>query len=99
MLVGPIKKMSALNVPTLQSQNFRARVNDCTVSTYWTPKNVVRVGQVNDDYLVLLVDFLSHADEAVGFKGQCLRRSVERSRATRVDCAPGRIWKLAEPPG
>ena len=59
-------------IHTFESQNLLVGVHNRGVCGNWSPQNIVCIVQVDNDDLVLLVDLLPHADEMVGFEGQCL---------------------------
>ena len=47
-------------------------MHDGRVSTNWPPENIVGVGKVDDDDLVLLIDLFTYANEVVRFECQGL---------------------------
>ena len=65
-------------IRTFQSQNLLLRVHNRRVCGDWSTQNIIGVVQVDNDDLVLLVDFLPHTDEMVGFEGQCLPSGVNQ---------------------
>jgi hypothetical protein len=42
------------------------------IGTDRSPEDIVGVGEVNDDDLILLIDLFSHTNKVVGLKGQSL---------------------------
>ena len=60
---------------TLESQNLLVGVHNGRVGGDWSTQNIVGVGQVDDDDLVLFVEFLPHTNEMVGFQSQCLLKT------------------------
>ncbi len=50
------------------------RVHYCRVRRDGPPKDIVGVGKVDDDDLVLLTDLLPNTNEVVRLEGQCLHR-------------------------
>jgi hypothetical protein len=36
----------------------------------WPPEDIIRIGKVDDDNLVLLANLFSHTDDMAGFKSQ-----------------------------
>lgn len=60
-------------VHTFESKDFLVRVHDCRIRCDGSSKDIVRVCKVNNDNLILLVDFLSDTDEVVAFKCQSLQ--------------------------
>jgi len=78
-------------------------MHDRRVCGDWSTQNIIGVVQVDNDDLVLFVDFLPHTDEMVGFKGQCLSpASVNRRAQTKARVVwlykPGKRWKRAVRP-
>ena len=57
---------------TLEGQNLLVGVHNRGVGSDWSTQNIVGVGQVDNNDLVLFVNFLPHTDEMVGFQSQCL---------------------------
>lgn len=57
---------------TFKGQNLLVRVHNRGVGGDWSTQNIIGVVQVDNNHLVLFVDFLPHTDEMVGFEGQCL---------------------------
>jgi hypothetical protein len=57
---------------TFESQNLLVGMHNRGVGGDWPTQNIVGVVQVDDDNLVLFVDFLPHTDEMVGFQSQRL---------------------------
>lgn len=51
---------------TSQSKNLLVRVHDGRVGGNWSPQDIVGIGEVDDDDLVGLIDFLPHTNEVVG---------------------------------
>ena len=47
-------------------------MHDGGIGTDWPSKDIVGVGEVNDNDLILLVDLFAHTDKMVGLKGQRL---------------------------
>lgn len=47
-------------------------MHDGGIGTDWPPEDIVGVGEVNDDDLILLIDLFAHTDKMVGLKGQSL---------------------------
>ena len=43
-------------------------MHDGRVCRDWAPEDIVGIGQVNDDNLILLIDFFSDTYKVVGFK-------------------------------
>lgn len=43
-------------------------MHDGGISTDWSPEDIVGVGKVNDDDLILLIDLFAHTDKMVGLK-------------------------------
>lgn len=43
-------------------------MHDGGVGTYWPPKDIVGVRQVDDNNLILLIDLFAHTDEMVRFE-------------------------------
>ena len=58
---------------TLQSENLLLRVHDGRVRRDGSSHEVVRVCQVDDDDLVLLVDLFSYANEVVRLERKRLK--------------------------
>jgi hypothetical protein len=54
---------------TLQSQYFLFWMHYGRVGCNRSSQDIVGVGEVDYDYLILLVDFFSNANKMVGFKG------------------------------
>ena len=52
------------------------RVHDGRIRCDWTAEDIVGVGEVDDDDLVLFIDFLSYTDKVVGLEGQRLLGGV-----------------------
>ena len=70
---------------TSESQNLLVGVHYRRVCGDWPTQNIIGVVQVDNDDLVLFVDFLPHTDEMVGFEGQCLLpASVNRRPQTKA---------------
>jgi hypothetical protein len=42
------------------------------IGTDWPPEDIVGVGEVNDNDLILLIDLFAHTDKVVGLEGQSL---------------------------
>jgi hypothetical protein len=59
---------------TLQRQDLLLGMHDGRVGRDRSPQDIVRVGEVDDDYLVLVINLFSYTDEAVRLESQCLRR-------------------------
>ena len=53
---------------TSQRQDLVFGVHDGRVSRNGSPQYVVGIGEVDDDNLILLADFLAHTDEVVTLK-------------------------------
>jgi hypothetical protein len=70
---------------TFQRQNLLAWVHYGTVSSDRSPQNIVGVGEVDNDYLVLFVDLLPHTYEMVGFKCKSLQSREQFSPENRED--------------
>jgi hypothetical protein len=47
-------------------------MHDGGIGTDWPPEDIVGVGEVNNDDLILLIDLFAHTDKMVGLKGQSL---------------------------
>ena len=63
-------------IPTFQRENLLVGMHDGRVSTNWPPENIVGVGKVDDDDLVLLIDLFTNANEVVRFECQGLRHKM-----------------------
>ena len=50
---------------TLESKNLLVWVHNGRVGSDWSSEDIIGIGKVNDDDLVLFVDFLSYTDEVV----------------------------------
>jgi hypothetical protein len=88
---------------TSESQNLLVGVHNRRVCGDWSTQNIVGVVQVDNDDLVLFVDFLPHTDKMVGFEGQRLSSAgVNRWLWTGVRMVwlyrPGKRWKQAARP-
>ena len=58
---------------TLQRENLLVGMHDGRISTNWPPENIVGIGKVDDDDLVLLIDLFTHTNEVVRLECQSLR--------------------------
>jgi len=58
---------------TFQGKNFGSRVDYHTIRSYRSAKDIVGIGEVNDNYLILFVDSFPDANEAIRFESQGLR--------------------------
>ena len=65
-------------IHTFESQNLLLGVHNRGVGGDWSTENIIGIVQVDNNDLVLFVDFLPHTDEMVGFEGQCLCSGVNR---------------------
>ena len=73
------------------------RVHDCAVRGDGSSKDIVGIREVDNDYLILLSNFLSYTDEVVGLEGEGLRVThwCELKRTSGWTYAPGRRWRQA----
>ena len=58
-------------------------MHDGGIGADWPPEDIVGVGEVNDDDLILFIDLFAHADKMVGLEGQSLcdgHRVSERNK-------------------
>ena len=69
-----------MNGHTFKSQNLLLGVHNRRVGGDWSTENIVGVGQVDNDDLVLFVYFFPDTDEMVGFKSQCLSLACVNQR-------------------
>jgi len=60
------------------------RMHDGRVCGYGATQDIVGIGEVNDDDLVLLVDFFTDTDKVVRLESECLKGKAGR-RAEHVN--------------
>ena len=63
-----------LNDLTLQGNDLLVGVHDGTLSRDGSSHNIIGIGQVNNNDLILLSDLLPHTNEVVRLEGQRLER-------------------------
>lgn len=67
---------------TFESQNLLLRVHNGGVRSNRSPEDIISVCKVDDNDLVLFVDFLAHANEMVAFERQGLHgASIRKTRS------------------
>lgn len=44
------------------------RMHNCWVRRYWSPQHIIGIREVDDNDLVLLIDFFSNANEMVALE-------------------------------
>ena len=78
-------------IRALQRQNLLGGVHNCRIRSNWAPQDIVGIGEVDDDDLILLIDFFTDANEVIALECQCLHKSVFQN-TTR--CAALRMTNL-----
>ena len=68
-------------------------MHDGGVGTDWPPEDIVGVGEVNDDDLILFIDLFAHTDKMVGLKGQSLCDGLPGERMKQMSTL-GRMMNL-----
>ena len=75
-------------VRTFESQNLLMGMHNRRVCGDWPSQDIIRVCQIDNNDLVLLVEFLPHADEMVRFEGQSLSSVVSTTTENQFErCA------------
>ena len=68
---------------TLQRENLLVGMHNGRIGANWPPEDIVGVGKVDDDDLVLLVDLFTHTNEVVRLKCQGLRYKKRPNEPTK----------------
>jgi hypothetical protein len=66
-------------------------MHDGGIGTDWPPEDIVGVGEVNDDDLILLIDLFAHTDKMVGLKGQGLCDGLPCEQMKQMGTRRGRM--------
>ncbi len=65
---------------TLESKNFLMRVHDSRVRRDWSTHDIVGISKVDNDDLVLFIDFFPNTNEVVGLESHVPFSIVARCR-------------------